>query len=590
MHAGRIIREQHETRVHPTPDLPDEAVVNDRPVAEEVASASVRRRRRIPLVWFVPIVSAIIAAWLAWSTYAKRGPTITISFQSAEGLQAGQSHLKFKDVDMGTVSNITVAPDLSKVNVTIETKRQADPLLTDKTVFWVVRPGLFAGRISGLDTLLSGPYIQMLPSTEPGEPKREFVGREDPPVLVTNEPGRTFLLRANRIGAVSPGSPIFFRDVDVGTVLGYDIGDMAENVTIHAFVRKPFDSYIRDDTHFWNASGLSINLGASGVSVQVESLKAVLLGGIAFDTPPAAKSEPVARTDTVFALYASREEADAMGFGHIIYLKSTFPGSVGGLSVGAPVTLHGLKIGQVTSVGLKYRAETDEIVAPVEYRIEPGRIADVAAAEKLPRGTIAEQMVRRGLRATLQASNLLTGQKLVALDFYPDAPPETLRKEGDLYIMPTRRAGGFDTIEQSATDLLNKFNQIDFAKISDSVAGLTVGLNKIVNGPQITKALTSLDATLTSVQELTRRLDSNLTPALKNLPEVTKQLQETLVKANRMLGSVTEGYGDNSKFLREIDMLLPQLTDAVRSIRVLSDLLQRHPEALIRGRTNKGTE
>jgi paraquat-inducible protein B len=564
--------------------------VNDQPVSSDLAAAGVRRRRRIPLVWFVPIVSAIIAAWLAWSTYAKRGPTITISFQSAEGLTAGQSHLKFKDVDMGAVSNITVSPDLSKVLVTVDTKRQADPLLTDKTVFWVVKPGLFAGRLSGLDTLLSGPYIQMLPSAEPADAQRDFVGLEDPPVLVTNEPGRAFLIRANRVGTISPGSPIFFRDVDVGTVLGYDIGDMAENITIHAFIRKPFDTYIHDDTHFWNASGLSINLGASGVSVQVESLKAILLGGIAFDVGPSAKADPISAPDHVFPLYASREEAEAVGFGHLIYLRSTFPGSVGGLSVGAPVTLHGLKIGQVTRVGLRYDPVTDEINAPVEYRIEPGRIADVGEAEKLPKGSVAEEMVKRGLRATLGASNLLTGQKLVALDFYPKAPPATLERDGEFLIMPTARAGGFDTIEQSATDLLNKFNQIDFTKIGDNVAEITAGVSGLINGPELKKSLTSLDATLVSVQELTRRLDAGLGPALKGLPDMTKQLQESLTKTNKLIGSVNDGYGDNSKFHRDLDQLLPQLTDAVRSLRALTDLLQRHPEALIRGRTNTGAE
>ncbi|HVZ09338.1 MAG TPA: MlaD family protein [Rhodopila sp.] len=554
-----------------------------------MASAYVRPRKRIPVVWLVPIISALIGAWLAWNTYSKRGPTISISFQSAEGLQAGQSHLKFKDVDMGIVSNITVSSDLSRVIVTVETKRQADPLLTDKTVFWVVRPGLFAGRVSGLDTLLSGPYIQMLPSATPGEPRRDFVGQEDPPVLVTNEPGRTFLLRAERIGTVSPGSPIYFRDVDVGTVLGYDLGDMAQNVTIHAFVRKPFDSYIHDTTHFWNASGVSVNLGSSGISVQMESLKALLLGGIAFDSG-GDKAEPVSAADHIFTLFASREEAEAVGFGHLIYLKSFFPGSVGGLTVGAPVTLHGLKIGQVTRVGLAYDSVSDEIVAPVEYRIEPGRIADIGEVTALPRGQIAEEMVRRGLRATLQASNLLTGQKLVALDFFPHADPAKLQKVGDVYIMPTAQSGGFDTIEQSAADLLNKVNQIDFVKIGNTITDLTAGLNTIVNGPQVRQALVSLNATLMSVHDLTGKLDKGLGPALKGLPDATKQLQETLTKANKLAGSLNDGYGDSSKFNRDLNQLLPQLTNAVRSIRALTDLLQRHPEALIRGRTDKGTE
>ena len=564
--------------------------MNDQPAPDGISQAVTRRRRRVPLVWLVPIVSLLIGAWLAWDTYAKRGPTITIRFQTAEGLQAGQSHLKYKDVDMGAVKTITVSPDLASVIVTIDTTRQADSLLTDKTVFWVVRPGLFAGRVSGLDTLLSGPYIQMLPSNEPGTPKRDFVGLEDPPVLISNEPGHTFLLRADRIGTINPGSPIFFRDVDVGTVLGYDLGDMASNVTIHAFIRKPYDSYVHDDTHFWNASGLSVNLSGSGISVQLESLRAILLGGIAFDSGPDSSKDPISAADHVFTLYASREEAEAVGFGHLIYLRSFFPGSVGGLSAGAPVTLHGLKIGEVTHVGLQYKPATDEIVAPVEYRIEPGRIANVVAAEDGKQGAVAELMVKRGLRATLQGANLLTGTKLIALDFYPKAPPQSLTRDGDFLIMPTTTAGGFDTIEQSATDLLNKFNAIDFTKIGENITDLTVSLNDLVSGPQLKQSLVALNGTLLSVQDLTRKLDSGLTPALKGLPEMTRQLQDTLTKTNKLLASVDTGYGNNSKFLRDLDQLMPQLTDAVRSLRGLADLLQRHPEALIRGRTDKGTE
>src|SRR5471032_329258 len=137
-----------------------------------VPTAAAHKRRRIPLVWAVPVVAGLIALWLAWDTYSKRGPTITVSFDSGDGLQAGQSQLKFKDVTMGTVKSIAVTPDFNKVLVTIETTREAEPLLSEKTIFWVVKPQLFAGNISGLDTLLSGAYIGMVPSK--GKPAHDF--------------------------------------------------------------------------------------------------------------------------------------------------------------------------------------------------------------------------------------------------------------------------------------------------------------------------------------------------------------------------------------------------------------------------------
>ena len=251
-----------------------------------ISGALVRRSRRVSVMWLIPLVAIAIGGWLAWDTLSKEGPTITLSFETAEGLQAGQSQLKFKDIVLGTVKSLDLTPDHARVLVTIATTRQAEPLLTDTTMFWVVKPRLFAGNLSGLSTLLSGSYIGMLPGETAGKPQREFVGREDPPVLEANVPGHTFLLEgAASLGSISLGSPVFFRDLDVGTVLGWDIADMAESVTIHAFVRAPYDSYVHDETRFWNASGVSVKLGGTGVDVQLESLRALLLGGIAFDTP-----------------------------------------------------------------------------------------------------------------------------------------------------------------------------------------------------------------------------------------------------------------------------------------------------------------
>jgi len=252
-----------------------------------VPHASTRRSRRVSAIWIIPLVAVAIGAWLAWDTLSKEGPTIKISFESGEGLQPGQSQLKYKDIVFGTVKSLALSPDKTHVIMTVATTRQAEPLLTEGTIFWVVKPRLFAGNVSGIETLLSGSYIGMLPAAKAGNSQREFVGREDPPVLGAYIPGRTFLLKSKRVGAVSVGSPIFFRDLNVGEVLGWDVADMAEYVTIHAFVRAPYDTYVHDQTRFWNASGVSIKLGGTGVEVQMESLKALLLGGVAFETAAA---------------------------------------------------------------------------------------------------------------------------------------------------------------------------------------------------------------------------------------------------------------------------------------------------------------
>ncbi|MBV8189638.1 MAG: MCE family protein [Alphaproteobacteria bacterium] len=556
----------------------------------ELPAATVKRRRRIPLVWIVPLLTGLIAAWLAWDTFSKRGPTITVTFDTAAGLTAGQSQLKYRNVVMGTVSGIAVAPDLENVVVRIDTTREAEPLLKDTTEFWVVKPQLFAGSFSGLDTLFSGSYIALRPKSDgSGKAKRHFIGQEQPPILQAGAKGTTFKLETKRLGSISIGSPIFFRDIEVGTVLGWDLGDLAEKVTVHAFVHSPFDQYVRQDSLFWNASGVSVKLGDGGVSVQMESLRALLLGGIAFDTPRDSK-QPAATQDETFNLYTSFDAAKTAGFSRRLQLLSYFPGSVAGLSAGAEVTLYGLRIGEVTEVSLMYDKETDRIVAPVHYQVDAERVTGIAAAQGLPPGFVAAEMVRRGLRATLQAPSLISPGKIIALEMVPDAEPATLRREGDLYVVPTSQTGGFDSLTRSASELMAKLNRIDFDKIGKSLAGAAAGLDDTLNGPQLKATLASLQKALGDVQDFMHKLDTEGAPALKRLPAIAAQLQAALTSANKMMLSFNAGYGDDSRFRRDVDRMLPQVTDMVRSLKALTDLLSRHPEALIRGRTNSGTE
>ncbi len=564
-------------------------MANER-VGAGVPTAARRRQRRIPLIWLVPLITALIGAWLAWDTLSKKGPTITIEFASAGGLTPGQSQLKFKDVPLGTVKAIDISPDFNKVLVTVETTREAEPMLTDKTIFWIVKPQLFAGRISGLDTLLSGSYIGMLPSAEKGKSKRHFIGNVDPPILETSVPGTVFKLETKRIGSISLGSPIFYRDIEVGAVLGWDLADMARHVTVHAFVRAPFDQYVHEDSLWWDASGLSVKLESNGIKVQLESIRALLLGGIAFDTDPDRKSKTAA-ADQVFPLYPNRDVANNAGYGRRLHMVSYFEGSVAGLQVGADVTLHGLKIGEVTDLGLVFDAKRQRIVVPIHYVVEADRVEGVAGQyTNVPPGFVAAEMVRRGFRATLDTSSILTGGKVLALRYIPDAPPAELGHEGEDLVVPSSETGGLDTITRSAAELLGKINSIDFAAIGKSITGTAKGLDDLVNSEQLKKTMASLQVVMADAQDFMRKLNTNSGPALARLPEIAKSLDDSLVQVNRLAASLNTGYGDNSRFSREIDRLLPQLNETARSFRALADLLSRNPEALIQGRTNKGKE
>ncbi len=553
-----------------------------------VVHSQLDRRRRLSLIWAIPIVSALIGGWLAWRTLAERGPLITITFESASGLTAGRSHVRHKDVDMGLVEKIALSKDLQRVVVTVRMNREAGPLLTDKAQFWIVKPRFFAGAVSGLETLVSGSYIELQPSAAGGEPTYHFTGLETPPVLTSDVPGHTFLLTAPRLGSITLGSPVFFRDLDAGEVLGWDLGNMAETVTVHAFVRAPFDKYVHDNSRFWNASGAKVALGPNGLELQVESLRAVLLGGIAFDTPNQGNGFAVSPENHVFPLYDSEEAADSAAFTRRLQFLAYFQSSVAGLASGAAVTLHGIKIGEVGSVGLQYDKSIDAVVAPVHFAVELDRIAEL----NLPTGgdqdaTIAD-LVHRGLRVKLDSASLLTGQKQLAMDIYPNAPAAALTKQDDSYVIPVL-AGGSEDIATSAGALMAKLNAIPFQQIGDSLSKTLAGLNGLVNGPDLQQSLASLHTTLAGADTLVQHLNSSTESLPQKLPAIIAELDSAARRLNTLVASVQSGYGGNSDFSRDANRLLAQLSDTARSFRVLADLLTRHPEALIRGRTEQGS-
>lgn len=554
---------------------------------EAIVHSAIDRRRRLSPIWAIPIVTVLIAGYLVWHTLSQRGPTIAITFSDAEGLTAGQSQVRYRDVAVGTLESVALAPDRSHVVLTVRMNRDAEPLLTANARFWVVKPRLFAGNISGLSTLLSGSYIGLEPGPPGGEPARRFTGLEDPPLLSSTEAGRSFHLRTERIGSLSVGSPVFFRDLDVGQVLGWDIADMAESVTVHAFIRAPYDRYVRQGTRFWNASGVTLKLGAEGVQLQLESLRALLLGGIAFETPEEARGDPVAEQDREFPLYASHEAAHNASYRRRVPVVSYFNESVSGLAPGAPVTFQGVRIGQVTGYALEYDAAADRLRIPVRYEIEPERIAFSGLAAQRGPMENARLLVHQGMRARLASANLLTGQQQIAFEIVPNAAPAEVTLQDGVIVMPSV-PGQFAGILDAVNQVLAKVEALPFEQIGRNLNDTLAGVDALVRDPALAASLASLQQTLAAAQSMVRRIDEAAAPALRGLPPLISSLQATVTQANRMVASVNRGYGDESQFHRDLDRLLEQLTAAARSLRSLADTLNRNPESLVRGRATQG--
>jgi paraquat-inducible protein B len=408
-------------------------------------------------------------------------------------------------------------------------------------------------------------------------------------VLQSDVPGRTFLLRAKRIGSLNLGSPVLFRDLEVGEVLGWDVGEMAREITVHVFVREPFDKYVHDNSRFWNASGAKVQLGANGLQLQVQSLRAVVLGGIAFETPDDPNATTESQADQPFPLYEDQDAADASAFKRSVPFVANFTSSVSGLAAGSPVTLRGLKVGEVASVSLVYDRTMDNVLVPVHFTLEPERIAML----ELPTGGDLDEkmreLVHRGLRVKLETSSFLTGQKQLTMDVYKDASPGELGKQGDAYVIPVI-GGGADDAVTAAGNLISRLSAIPFESIGKNLDETLAGVNALVNDKQLMGTVTELRTTLVATQALVNNLNHGLTPAMQRLPAIASGLESTVQRTDKLIASLDSGYGGDSRFGRDVSRLLSQLSDAARSIRVLADLLSRHPEALIRGRTDQGVQ
>lgn len=542
---------------------------------QPLPESEIRRRGHRPfqLVWLVPIIAGIVAAWLVWHTYASEGPHIVISFSSGDGITPGQTQVRHKAVPLGTVRSMSLSPDRSVVEVHVDMSSAATDMLTPNASFWVVRPRLTAGAISGLETVLSGPYIAMDPGPPSDTRQTRFTGLEEPPAVRYGEPGTPFVLAADRIGSLTSGAPVFYHDVVVGEVLNYDLGPSGNGVSIHIFVRAPFDKYVHPASHFWNASGISVNVGAEGVQLRLASLQAALSGGIAFDTAsPEANDVPSSPADTIFPLYNDEAAARAAGFTKRIRMVVYFEGSVRGLAVGAPVELNGIQIGNVTDVKLLVDPGGLELPrVAVHLEVQPERFLPAGEVHIADAPRITSNLVGLGLRAELATANFLTGQLLVSFDFIAGAPPTEVRQENGELVIPGV-SGGLDSLTTNLGRIAAKLEALPLDQVTRNLSDSLHGLSALVNGPDIRQTLQAV------------------TSAARQLPSVAQHADAALASADRLVASATAGYGEGSQFRRDITRLLDQFSDTARSVRLLADYLDAHPEALIRGRAGQSAE
>ena len=535
-----------------------------------------KSRRSVQLVWLIPLIAALVGGWLAVKSVLDRGPLITISFKTAEGLEAGKTKVKFKDVDIGLVSKVEISKDLSKVLVTAELVKGSVRALVEDTQFWVVRPRISGGSVSGLGTLLSGSYIG-IGVGKATQARSEFTGLEVPPVFATVEAGREFVLRSNDLGSLDFGAPVFFRRLQVGQITNYQLDKDGKGVTLKVFVSAPYDQYVNPNTRFWHASGVDVSLDASGIKINTQSVVSILIGGLAFETPANSAVLPPAEPNAVFELFANRDGAMKNPDVQVMKIAMVFNESVRGLVAGAPIDFRGIEIGRVTAIKVELSDAGRSINIVVDADLYPGRLRAraVTAQEALgakERAAAVDGMISHGLRGQLRTGNLLTGQLYIALDFFPDAAKVKMDWTKSPIEFPTI-PGSLEELRATIGNITKKLDKVDFDAISaDLRKTLQSGTSLIQRLDKETAA--DLQDTLRSATKLMQRLEA----------EVVPDAQGTLADARRALSSAERVLASESPLQHDMRDSMREIARAAQALRVLADYLERHPESLIRGK------
>ncbi len=529
--------------------------------------AARRKGRRLSWIWLVPVIAALGGLLLVLRVWLNAGPTATISFQTAEGLEAGKTQVRYKEVNVGVVERVALNPDRTGVIATVRINKDAGSLLQEGTIFWVVRPRLTLNGVSGLSTLFSGAYVGVDPSDRYRKEgatrasKSEFVGLETPPEVAQDRAGKRFTLKARDLGSLDVGSPVYFRRIAVGQVVAYHLDANGDGVDVQVFIDAPNDAYVNSATRFWNASGVDFSVDARGLQVRSQSLLSVIVGGVAFDTVEQ-HAHTAAKAGAEFTIFSSEGAARAQPDGLPLHIRMRFDQSVRGLVVGAPIDAYGAAIGQVDSIGLEFDPATKQFYALVGATVYPERLGADAVGEikqysgstlEHPSGKLLTALIEQGMRAQLRIGNLLTGQLYVALAVFPDAKPVSFKMEEEPFI-PTV-PNNLDQLQQQINSILTKLDKVPFE-------GLGADLSQF----------------LRVTASLMKGLDTRLAP----------EAQAMLRQATKSLAAVGGAMSPDAGLPVNANAALQELSRTARSLRELVDYLQAHPESLLRGRAADG--
>ena len=568
---------------------------------DDIPTAKVTRSSSFSLVWFIPLIALLAGGWLTLKVLSEKGPEIKISFNSAEGFEVGKTRVRYKDVDIGKVKKIQLDNALEKVIVTVEITKSIGKHLNENSHFWAVRPRISSQGISGLSTLISGVYIEMDPGIAGEEDKKNpkvYIGLEEPPQIPSSAEGKSFALKAIQLGSLDIGSPVYYRQIQVGEVINYKLHESGEHVNLNIFVRAPYDHLVQKNSRFWNSSGFDLSLGSEGIKAHMESLTALMSGGIVFDTPRNLSAGTPVEEGEEYYLYPDRtsinDETPTLKLEYVLYFEE----SLKGLAISAPVDFRGTTVGKVLDKETRIDPISLSVQIPVLIELYPERLS--LQDDAIDPTEVIESMVAKGLKAVLKTGNLLTGQMFIELEFDEKGTPGMIQDTGYYAKFPTA-PGQFGQITRSLASLATKFENMPLDDVANNLNETILEFKQLVAAPENKESLKNLEKMLAEISvtshkfghladsysSMSPKVDKAITSAgstLHSADQTMKQVGEVLANMNMTLTETAGSFSEDSTFHYKLRVLMDELTEASRSLNALVDTLQRKPDSIIFGK------
>ncbi|MCF2856064.1 intermembrane transport protein PqiB [Pseudoalteromonas sp. SMS1] len=519
--------------------------------------AYIESKPKFSVIWIVPIIAIIITGWMLYQHQANKGHLIFLKMENADGIVAGKTEVKVRSVQVGIVESLRLQLEQNAVIATVRINKHYDSLLTEDAKFWTVKPRVDETGISGLNTLLSGVYIELLP----GESKNFaslFTMQNQPALISPDVQGLRYNLTAANAEVLDVGTGIFFRNYKIGQVETANFNEKTLEMDYGIFINSPYDELISKNVIFWVNSGIEVDLSTEGIRVSTGSLSKLIKGGISVDYPPGTEADTLAPQNNQYKLHKNFAVALERRFDLFDLYLIEFEQSIKGLRPGAPVEYRGMRIGTVEQVpaqlvrdGQPLYFQQNNTSIPVLIKVEYGRIYDVdEQAKEYWQGNI-EKWINNGLRASLKSGNLLTGAVYIELDFYNSAKPESIAKHSVYPILPSVPSG-FTALSEQVMALLNKLNKLPLNDTLGEAQDTLVAYKQL--GLETEKLIKELNN-----KKVSEKVDKNLTQLQGTLVQLTASLKQF----EKTLSTYQQGSG-----------VMEQLTDTLSELESLSNTLK----------------